>query len=203
MRGAYTKRHDKLKIKLVSLGAEAGYTDAPTEVQFPPALTGIANQPLKMDIDFESDHFPMMVDVSFITTCTAARTRAGRQRLANEPTYLICARELEKITKYTGLADARQVPIYPVVFDTLGTPGAHVSAFIGRLVMHAQQSSTSTMSSAQATSYFSSRLAVLVQCAVCDVAFRSLVAPLATHLSVVGGEDGDDTLFFGALDNVG
>ena len=72
----------------------------------------------RMDISLDGPFRSIMVDVSFITSCTIARCVAGRRRLAAEPRFYVHERERHKINKYTLLAEAREVPFCPAVFDT-------------------------------------------------------------------------------------
>ena len=78
----------------------------------------------------------------------------------------------EKISKYTALAQRFSMPIIPLVFDVLGTPGRSVRSFVDIL---AQQAVTSAVIDASQSVSFvalsASRIAIAVQRAMFNSTF--------------------------------
>lgn len=146
------------------------------------------------------------IDVSFVTSCTLARTREAPRAVTSNPLHHIAAREGVKNRHHRELSSALERECIPVVFDTLGRPGSAVLAFVNMLLTNAVDAPTLPVGSVHLLRRFiAARLAIAVQRAVFNAAFRTFVPStndndfIATLPELVASFAGGDSVGVGVL----
>ena len=173
---SFQHRHDQFKLCVANLSRECGFSEH-VEYTYDKALTRLPDT-FRIDIELHANDVGSLVDVTFLTTCSKAKVDNYEATLLKFPAHFLRLRDDEKIAHYARLATFLHMRLYPLSFDTLGSPGRFCDDFTSLLTSRAVDATI--VSPDRAAAFMTSvaaRIAIAAQRAVFRLAFAAFAAP--------------------------